>query len=767
LQTTTHGADITATLAKIQLRVYGPGVIRVRVVKDTFPADFSWAVTAKPAGAFTQITRTADSVTLRTDSMSVVVHKNPLRLDFYNAKGEWLTGDAPGLGVRWLGNKVMSYQQMTPWERFIGLGEKTGNLDKRGSSYVNWNEDNYGYSTDKDPLYSTLPFFIGIHEMRAYGLFFDNSFRSFFNFGASTDDKIFFFGADDGVMNYYVLGASTVAGIIRDYTALTGRIRMPPLWSLGYQQSRYSYMSQREVLDVARKLREDSIPADVLYCDIDYMDHYKVFTWNPKTFPDPRAMTRALKALNFHLVTIIDPGIKIEKGYGPYETGVAGNYFARYPDGSLYTGSVWAGRSHFPDFTKASVRAWWGKNFSVLTDKGVTGFWNDMNEPSAWGQDIPPVIEFGEGDTTATLEKVRNVYGLQMARATYEGTRRLMGGERPFVLTRAAYAGVQRYSAMWTGDNNPTDDHMLLGFRMIGAMGLCGVPYVGMDVGGFTGDPTPQLMVRWMSLGVFTPMFRNHTAKNNLQHEPWVWGEDNLKLMRHSVDLRYALLPYIYSTFYQAHETGMPVSRTLAIEDTYAPKVYDPAYQDEFFFGDNILVAPARSTDRSVKVYLPKGEWYRFQSGTCYQGDSTYGVDAALDDLPVFIRAGGIIPMQHVVQSTADKGDGILQIHVWNGTKETSFVYYEDDGNTYEFLKGQYYKRRIIFDAAGKKVVLARPEGSRASKYNRIEVVFHHFDHLSSVMVNHTKAVVTRAKTKGTVSVTFANDAAREITVAY
>jgi alpha-glucosidase len=765
MQKVAHGVDITATNARIELRVYAPAVIRVREVKDTFPADFSYAVITKPAGNFTSVKNGSDRIVLQTDSLEVRVQKNPLRIDFYNRAGKWLNGDDKNLGVSWLGNKVMNYQQMKPEERFIGLGEKTGNLDRRGSHYVNWNEDNYGYGVNKDPLYATMPFFVGIHDSTVFGLFFDNTYKSFFNFGASTDDKMYYFGAEDGVMNYYFFGASTVAGIINNYTSLTGRIKMPPLWSLGYQQSRYSYMSQREVLDVAGKLREDSIPADVIYCDIDYMDHYKIFTWNPTTFPDPRGMNDKLKQLNFHLVTIIDPGIKIEDGYKPYMTGKANDFFARYPGGRFYTGSVWAGRSHFPDFTKAAVRHWWGEDFKILTDNGVTGFWNDMNEPSAWGQDIPPLIEFGQRDTTATLERVRNIYGLEMARATYEGTRRLMDGQRPFVLTRAAYSGIQRYSAMWTGDNNPTDEHMLLGFRLINSLGLCGESYVGMDVGGFTGDPTPALMVRWMSLGVFTPMFRNHTGKNNMQHEPWVWGEDNLKLMRGSVDLRYALLPYLYSTFYESHETGMPINRTLAIQATYNPDTYDPAYQEEFLFGDNMLVAPVASTAILSKVFLPRGQWYRMSSEQQYKGDSVYVVNSSLDDLPVFIKAGAIIPMQNVIQSTADKGDGILKLNVWYGKKGSSFIYYEDDGSTYKFQKGDYYKREIVFDPSAKQIILEKPEGSYRTKFSRVELVLHQFTGTASISINHQTLKLKSAGKPGVFTALFDNDASDKMTI--
>lgn len=707
--------------AEARIWVYSPTIIRVSISKDQ-SADTSFAVIQKPQMQI-NYTESADEITVNTDSVTLKISKSPVRFSFYTAGGKLLSQDDQSFGVNWQGTRVVDYRKLFADEKFMGLGEKTGNLNRRGSSYVDWNSDVPGHTPESDPLYETFPFFVGLHDGLTYGLFFDNTNKSYFDFGATTDNKMSWFGADAGDMNYYFFGAQQVSKIIEDYTWLTGRMPMPPLWSLGYQQCRWSYASAKEVLDVAEHLRKDSIPADVMYCDIDYMDHYKIFTWNKETFPDPKGMIDKLKAMNFHLVTIVDPGIKIEPGYKQYDEGVANNYFATYPNGERFVGSVWPGRCHFPDFFSTDVRKWWGASFTALTSPGVEGFWNDMDEPSAWGQNIPWMVKFGN----YYMPEVRNAYGMQMARATYDGTKKILGNKRPFVLTRAAYSGTQRYSAVWTGDNSAYDAHMLLGVRLVNSLGITGMSLVGVDIGGFMGNPTPALMVRWNSLGVYTPMFRNHSAKGTIYREPWRWGKANEAIIRKDIQLRYKLLPYIYSSFYLSHETGMPVSRTLAINYTQDTVVYDDKYQNQFMFGNNIMVAPLESTRFSEDVYLPQGDWYRFGSDEKYTGSKVLNAAAPLNDLPVFIKAGAIIPMQNLVESTNDKGDGILKINVWYGGAASSFVYYEDDGASFNYQKGVYYKRNISFEPASKQITFDKAEGSYQSKYDKIELVLHGF----------------------------------------
>jgi len=726
--------------AEAHVWVYSDTIIRICVTRNGKEPDESFAVIEKPLDNFTW-QKLYDTIEVDTSTLKLVIDLHPLRFNFFTADGKPLSGDDPRFGINWQAERVINYRKLYPDEKFLGLGEKAGDLDRRGCNYVNWNTDAAMHTITTDPLYKTFPFFIALHSGLSYGLFFDNTHKSYFDFGATTDEQMSWFGADGGDMNYYFFGAQGLRNIIEDYTWLTGRMEMPPLWSLGYQQCRWSYMSAQEVLDVAKKFRERDIPADVMYCDIDYMDGYKIFTWNKKTFPDPKKMIDELKKMDFRLVTIVDPGIKIEEGYKQYKEGVARGYFATYPNGELYVGSVWPGRCHFPDFFSQEVRDWWGAAFEALTDPGVEGFWNDMNEPAAWGQNMPWLVKFGE----RFMPEVRNAYGMQMSRGTYDGTKRILKDKRPFILTRAAYCGIQRYSAIWTGDNAATDEHMLFGQRLVNSLGLAGMSMIGVDIGGFMGNPTPELMVRWNSLGPYVPMFRNHAALGMSMREPWQWGDKYEQIIKKDIEHRYKLLPYIYSGFYESTQTGLPLARTLAIDYTSDENIYDRRFQNQFLFGDSILVAPVISTAEMAEVYLPAGDWYRLSSDQKFSGNQTAAVVSPLTDLPVFIKAGGIVPMQNVVQSTNEPGDGILQIHIWKGNDPNSFVYYEDDGTTYSYQHGAYYKRTITFNPQAKEVSLSAVEGSQTSKYSKLRLVWHGFEGIKDAEVDNGDGLIAIA----------------------
>jgi len=733
---TGHGVSITTENAKVQINAVSHTIINLKISLEPFSTRTSHAVIREFEGHLTQLSNNKDSAIFVTDSLKIILIKNPFRVIVKSSDGKIISEDQAGMPVSWIGTEVTCYKRLFHDEHFLGLGEKTGNLDKRGNSYENWNSDVPAYAVNHDPLYQSIPFFIGVHDSVVYGIFLDNTFRTKFNFGASTDETFSSFAASDGEMNYYLFGSKSIAGIIRDYTWLTGRMPMPPYWSLGYQQCRWSYFPESQVLSIAQQFRDKLIPCDVIYLDIDYMDGYKIFTWNKERFPQPKEMITKLNNMGFHLVTIVDPGIKIEKGYFAYEDGIRNNYFAKYPSGENYTGSVWPGRCHFPDFTQEKVRSWWGASFNRLTNTGVEGFWNDMNEPSAWGQSIPNIVQFDFDGKKGTITEVHNIYGLEMSRATFEGTKKLLNGKRPFVLTRAGYSGIQRYSAVWTGDNDATDQHMLLSARMVTGMGLSGISFAGPDVGGFMGNPSEELFTRWMSLGIYTPFFRNHSAWDTKSKEPWAFGPNVESTVKGMIIQRYRLLPYIYSAFHQSVINGMPVARSLAISYTYDEKVYWWSYQNEYMFGDNILVAPVSCNQNAAKVYLPEGGWYRLSTGDYFKGKTEYTVDAPLNDLPVFIKASGILPMQSAIQYTGEKPSPVLNLHIYNGKHPNSFIYYEDDGATYQYETGNYYKRTITFDPIRKEIIFSNAEGDFTSKYTSVKIILHDFEDVMTLQSN-------------------------------
>lgn len=729
---TPFGASITAENAEVEVIFYSPRIARVRVSQPGSESGHSYAVVSQPMEGEISIKETDQALSISSHTLTVRLSKSPLRISYWDAEGNLLNEEDEALGTSWIGYEVSTYRKLQDGERFIGLGEKTGNLDRRGSAYVHWNTDNFGYPADSDPLYLSTPFYIGLHSGRCYGLFLNNSFKSTFNFEAS-NHRFSSITAEDGDMDTYFFHDATVAGILEAYTWLTGRMPLPPKWALGYHQCRYSYYPDSEVLTLARTFREKGIPADVIYLDIHYMDAYKVFTFHPQRFPDPKAMTAELEKMGFHLAVILDPGVKTEKGYAAYDEGMEKGYFAQYPDGQVWEADVWPGRSAFPDFTDAEVREWWANHCRFYVENGVTGFWNDMNEPACWGQTVPDLVEFEYEGDGATHKRARNVWGMQMARSTYAGAQKAMGGKRPFVLTRAGFSGVQRYSAVWTGDNTATDEHMLLSARLVSSLGLAGVAFSGPDVGGFAGQSSPALMARWMALGAFTPFFRGHSMVNSHDAEPWSFGEEVEEINRNFIRLRYRLLPYMYSAFYESTQTGMPVARALPIYWPFDPMVYDHRFQNQFLFGSSILVAPVESGQRMEKVYLPEGVWYDFYSGQKIAGGQVIIAETPVEKIPVYVRAGAILPIQSQVFSMNEKPADTLNLHVFAGG-DGDLEWYDDDGETYGFEQGQYCKRKITLRDG--KLEIAAADGAFLSPFTQIRLHFHHFEGLKQVMVD-------------------------------
>jgi alpha-glucosidase len=738
-----HIINGKTSFGNFRVVVYNEGIARITSSLEESFEDFSYAVIADPSRVNINIQDKAEFIEVRTENFILRIYKQPVRFSFFTLDERPINEDDPSFGTSWIGEQVTTYKRIQEGERFIGLGEKTGPLDRRGNGYQNWNTDNFGYQTDADPLYCSTPFYIGVHHHLSYGIFFDNSHKSFFNFGAS-NNRFASFYADAGEMDYYFIHDKNISKILNHYSFLTGMMEIPPLWSIGYQQCRYSYYPDKEVLNLARTFRDKDIPADTIVFDIHYMDKYKIFTWNKKDFSDPEQLIKELREMGFHVVVMCDPGIKQEAGYKTFEDGVANDVFIKYPDGSYYAGQVWPGWCHFPDFTNPKTRTWWKEQFQEYVDLGIEGFWNDMNEIATWGQMLPENIELDFDGNKGSMRKGRNLYGFQMARSTYEGAKELLKGRRPFNLTRSAYSGIQRYAAVWTGDNVAYDEHMILGVRLVNSMGLVGIPFTGYDIGGFVGDANNKLFARWISIGTFSPFFRGHSMINSRDSEPWAYGEEVEQISRNYIKFRYRMLPYIYSLFYEASKTGMPVQRSLAIDYTHDWKIYDGLYQNQYMFGPSMLVIPVESNKEFVKIYFPDGEWFSLYDGKKYLGNNEVILECPVHRLPVFIKGGALIPMKPVLANTKMVSDQLI-LHAYVGSHNSSFTFYEDDGTTFNYQNGEFLKRNIELWMNERKIILNESEGTFESPYKKIKVVFHGLFHeILEVRVNGTAIAVSR-----------------------
>ncbi|GGJ54441.1 glycoside hydrolase family 31 protein [Deinococcus roseus] len=568
-------------------------------------------------------------------------------------------------------------------EAYLGFGEKVGPLNKRGMKFTFWNTDVQPHHPDTDPLYQSIPFFMGIREGKAWGFFLDESARSTVDVAKNHPERIVW-TAESGELDLYFVLGDTPADILKSYTTLTGRTPLPPLWSLGLHQSRYSYETAEEVQEVIQSYRSHQIPLDAIHLDIHHMDAYKVFTFDRHRFPEPKTLSDWAAGHGVKLITIMDPGIKKEARYPMYEEAAAQDFLVKTDRGDVFVGEVWPDPAVFPDFTREDVQKWWGQKHAGMLESGIAGFWNDMNEPSCFSCHSPvdPALRFGNTlpddvrhGNMRHLE-AHNLYALGMCKSTFEGLKTLQPEKRPFIVTRAGYAGIQRYSAVWTGDNSAHWEHMEMNLQLLLSLGLSGVPFVGSDLGGFLSNASGELVTRWTWLGAFFPFMRNHSSIGTDYQEPWAFPE-HLPHIRSAIQFRYRLLPYLYTLMKEAEETGLPPMRAISL--------HHPEHQnhlsDQFLFGESLLVAPIlRPYHTHRSVLFPSAGWMDFAAEDSQQHDAGYGlVSAGLDRIPVFLKPGGIVPLTDPASSTSTAFWDTLEWHVHVGS-EGEFVLYEDEG---------------------------------------------------------------------------------------
>lgn len=580
-----------------------------------------------------------------------------------------------------------------PGERFYGFGERSGLLEKTGSRMINWATDpNHLHGPDVEAMYIAIPFALALRPGLAWGLFFHNTFRSEFDLTQPGELNV---KADGGELDFYILCGLNPVEVVQSFSELVGRAPLPPLWSLGYHQSRWSYGSEREVRDLVEEFRRRKIPLDAVHLDIDYMDGYRDFTWNRETFPDPAGLTRELKARGVRLVAITDAGVKVDPAYEVYASGQAQDAFVRTAQGEEAPGYVWPDDSVWPDFSRPDVRAWWGQQQARLLAAGVAGIWNDMNEPVVFDR---PFSEGGGGTRTLPLDapqgpldersthaELHNLYALGMAQACYEGLEHGLEGERPFALCRSGYAGIQRWTASWMGDNHSSWEHLEMSLPQLINMGLSGVPFVGVDIGGFTGNASPELFARWIQAGALFPFCRGHSCIGTIRQEPWSFGPQVEDIARAYLHLRYRLLPYIYSLFWNASQRGDPVMRPLLYQ--YPEDPLTAHLSDQFLLGPFLMAAPVvRPGVRARSVYLPEGEWYAWESGEALPGGQHILAEAPLEHMPLYVRGGAILPVGPEMIHTGEKPFSPLTLEIYPGDCE--FTLYEDDGHSLAYQQG-------------------------------------------------------------------------------
>ncbi|MGE5587697.1 MAG: glycoside hydrolase family 31 protein [Clostridia bacterium] len=698
------GAIVETDSARVEVRLIASDLVRVEMDPVSPQRAGAGAEATRPRRSYAatklswpQVAATIEdrpeAVWLRTDAVLVRVAKTPVRIDFLRPDGTPICMESPRYGMGWRGTGAGCTKILDAADHFYGFGERTGFLDKRGSAMTLWNTDANPHTPSTDSMYVSIPFFMRISRQGTYGVFLDSAARCFFDMGKSSRDE-YLFATDEKTFCFYFFAGPDAKGVLRRYTELTGRMSLPPLWALGYHQSRFSYHAQQQVEEVASCFRRSGIPCDAIYLDIHYMHGFRVFTFDPEEFKDAPELMKRLAAMGFKVVAIVDPGVKVDPDYKVYREGVSRDCFVKLPGGKVFVASVWPGPVSFPDFTREDVRTWWAVQHRALFDAGVRGIWNDMNEPSCFDtptKTMPGQALHGEPGEEVPHAQVHNAYANFMSEATSQAFRELLPGVRPFVISRAGHAGIQRHACIWTGDNSSWWEHLMMAVPMCLNLGMSGVSFVGTDVGGFSGDSDPELVARWTQLGTFTPFFRNHSSLGSRPQEPYSLGEPYTSICRDHIRLRYRLLPYIYTLMRESTQEGIPAMRAMVLEFPEDDKAR--AAFDQFMLGRDILVAPVYHPGSSCrKVYLPQGEWVDFHTGEKVRGGRCVIADAPLERIPLFYREGAIVPYGREMNFVGEVPQALELVDVYPSVRvpERAFEMYVDDGETTDYMSGAF-----------------------------------------------------------------------------
>jgi alpha-glucosidase len=752
----------TSNNVTLQVTVVRDNVIRFRYSTNSiFEKDFSYAITKYASRGYNQldIEEGPDKYIITTEKLICHINKNNLKVSMFDASDKKLISQDE-IGFHWeesyeLGGNIVKMSKIShTGESYYGLGDKPVQTNLKGKRFENWVTDSYAYEKDTDPIYKAIPFFVGLHNKKAYGIFFDNTFRSYFDF-AHERKNITSFWAEGGEMNYYFIYGPKMNDVVANYTDLTGRPhQLPPLWALGYHQCKWSYYPESRVKEVTAKFRELQIPCDAIYLDIDYMDGFRCFTWNKEYFPDPKRMVKELADDGFKTVVIIDPGIKIDIDNDVFKEGLENDYFCRRADGPFMKGKVWPGECYFPDFTKPEVREWWADLFKeLIEDIGVRGVWNDMNEPAVMevpNKTFPNDVRHNYEGNHCSHRKAHNIYGMQMARATYQGLKKFAFPKRPFVITRAAYSGTQRYTSSWTGDNIASWEHLWIANVQAQRMAMSGYSFVGSDIGGFTEQPDGELFARWIQLGIFHPFCRTHSSGDHGDQEPWTFGDEVTGIVKKFIEIRYQLLPYLYTTFWHYYKEGVPMLKSLVLHDQ--DDVQTHYRTDEFIFGDKILVCPINEPNaKGRRMYVPRGKWFDFWTDTQIKGGKEMWVDADIDTMPIFIKEGAIIPKYPIQQYVGEKDFDQITLDVYYKEGKESSTLYDDADDGYEYMNGSYSLRTFnLLGRTDQLIIQQHKTGKFITSYDTFKLKLHGLPFkIAKIQLDNEEILFEKVKVNG------------------
>ncbi|WP_452228388.1 glycoside hydrolase family 31 protein [Lacinutrix sp. MEBiC02404] len=736
----------------LQITVVRDSVIRFRYsTTGKFENDFSYGVTihASRGYSFLDVTEDETHYIITTSKLICKVEKLGLQVALFDAIDNKLINQDE-IGFHWEesyeygGDIVKMSKACQKAESFYGLGDKPVDVNLKGKRFENWATDSYAFGKDTDPIYKAIPFYTAIQDNKSYGIFFDNTFKTHFDF-AHERRNVTSFWAQGGEMNYYFIYGPQMEDVVKNYTDLTGKPHtLPPLWALGFHQCKWSYYPEANVKEVTKTFRDLKIPCDAIYLDIDYMDGFRCFTWDKKLFPDPKRMVKELEEDGFKTVVIIDPGIKIDLDYAVFKEGLDKDYFCKRADGPYMKGKVWPGECYFPDYTKPEVREWWSSLFQeLIEDIGVKGVWNDMNEPAVMdvpNKSFPDDVRHDYDGNPCSHRKAHNIYGTQMARATYHGLKKYAYPKRPFVITRSAYSGAQRYTSTWMGDNVATWEHLAIANNQAQRMAMSGFSFAGSDIGGFAEQPQGELFARWIQLGVFHAFCRVHSSGDHGDQEPWVFGEEITDIVRKFVEIRYQLLPYLYTAFWKYINDGTPILKSLVLYDQEDTATHYRS--DEFVYGEQILVCPILEPNgKGRRMYVPKGKWYNFWTDEVIEGGREVWVDAELDSMPMFIKEGAVIPKYPIQQYVDEKSFDEITLDVYYKEGKESSKLYDDAHDGYDYKKGRFSLR--TFKVTGKKEELILQQHKRGdfnADYSKFNLVLHNLPfQITSVQIDNVE----------------------------